>query len=102
MAAGDRSCKILIDATNPVLPDLSGLSVGNTTSGGEMVAQWARGASVVKAFNTVGSNIMSNPAFSGRHAALFYCGDDQGAKKTVAGLVSELGFEALDAGPLTQ
>jgi len=35
--------KILIDATNPVLPDLSGLAPGNTTSAGEQVAGWARG-----------------------------------------------------------
>lgn len=33
---------------------------------------------------------------------MFYCGDDADAKKTVAGLIAELGFEALDAGPLTQ
>jgi predicted dinucleotide-binding enzyme len=41
---GDLSGKIVIDATNPVLPDRSGLSLGNTTSASEHVAQWASGA----------------------------------------------------------
>jgi predicted dinucleotide-binding enzyme len=67
-----------------------------------MVASWARGAHVVKAFNTVGANIMSNPRFGQVAPVLFYCGDDAGAKKTVHGLVAELGFDAVDAGPLTQ
>ena len=100
--AGDLAGKILIDATNPLLPDLSGVAFGCSTSGGEQVAEWARGAKVVKAFNTVGANIMADPTFGGGHVALFYCGDDTGAKKIVAGLIGELGFEALDAGPLTQ
>jgi 8-hydroxy-5-deazaflavin:NADPH oxidoreductase len=101
-SAGDLTGKILIDATNPLLPGLAGLSVGTRTSGGEMVAQWAAGASVVKAFNTVGFNIMANPGFAGGRTAMFYCGDDPKAKATAASLIAELGFEALDAGPLTQ
>lgn len=94
--------KILIDATNPVLADLSGLEVGTTTSAGEQVAQWAGGARVVKAFNTVGYSIMADPAFGEAKPVMFYCGDDAAAKKVVAQLVSELGFDAEDAGPLTQ
>jgi hypothetical protein len=39
---GDLTGKVLIDATNPVLPDLSGLALGMTTSAGEQVAGWAR------------------------------------------------------------
>jgi predicted dinucleotide-binding enzyme len=101
-SAGDLSGKILIDATNPLLPDLSGLDVGCFTSGGEQVAGWAPGAKVVKAFNTVGANIMADPTFGGGRVAMFYCGDSAEAKATVASLINELGFVALDAGPLTQ
>jgi 8-hydroxy-5-deazaflavin:NADPH oxidoreductase len=101
-ATGDVSGKVLIDATNPVLPDLSGLEFGTTTSGAEMVARWASGAKVVKAFNTIGVNVMANPRFGGEPATLFYCGDDPGAKQPVRQLAAELGFEPLDAGPLTQ
>jgi len=100
-SAGDLVGKALIDATNPVLPGLTGLSVGTNTSADEMVAQWARGAKV-KALNTVGFNIMADPKFNGGPVAMFFCGDDPEAKKTVNGLIAELGFEPLDAGPLTQ
>jgi predicted dinucleotide-binding enzyme len=99
---GDLRGKPLIDATNPLLPDLSGLAVGTTISGAEQVANWAHGARVVKAFNTAGFNIMTNPEFGGERPVMFYCGDDAAAKQTVRPLVEELGFEAIDAGPLTQ
>jgi hypothetical protein len=99
---GDLSGKILIDATNPLLPDLSGLALGTATSAGELVATWAGGAKVVKAFNTVGANIMADPSFEGHKPVLFYCGDDPQAKQVVQKLISELVFEAVDAGPLKQ
>lgn len=101
-AAKSWEGKIVIDATNPLLPQLAGLSVGTTTSAAEAVAKWAPGAKVVKAFNTVGANIMADPEFAGHKVALFYCGDDAEAKQTVHALAVELGFDALDAGPLTQ
>ena len=101
-AAGNLAGKILIDATNPLLPGLGGLAVGTDTSAGELIAEWAQGARVVKAFNTVGFNIMADSSFPQGEAALFYCGGDAEAKKVVAELVDELGFEALDAGPLAQ
>ena len=99
---GDLNGKILIDATNPVLPDLSGLTHGATTSGGEQVASWVRNAKVVKAFNTVGANIMADPSFDGHKPVMFFCGDDAEAKQVVKTLIDELVFEAVDAGPLTQ
>jgi 8-hydroxy-5-deazaflavin:NADPH oxidoreductase len=99
---GDLAGKILIDATNPLLPDLSGMALGTTTSAGEQVAGWARGAKVVKAFNTVGSNIMENDSFAGGRPVLFYCGEDAAAKKIVHQLAEEIGFNAQDAGPLKQ
>ncbi len=101
-SAGSLAGKIVIDATNPLLPGLDGLSLGCNESAGEQVAGWAAGARVVKAFNTVGWNIMADAAFNGSRVSMFYCGDDLAAKKTVAGLIGELGFEALDAGPLKQ
>jgi 8-hydroxy-5-deazaflavin:NADPH oxidoreductase len=100
--AGNLAGKIVIDATNPLLPALDGLSVGTTDSAAEQVARWASGAKVVKAFNTVGASVMANPDFGSRRVAMFYCSDHADAKPTVAALISELGFEALDAGPLKQ
>jgi predicted dinucleotide-binding enzyme len=101
-SAGNLIGKIVVDATNPLLPDLSGLSVDNNVSAGELVAKWAVGATVVKAFNSVGFNIMDDPSFAQGRVAMFYCGDDQVAKTLVASLIDELGFQPLDAGPLTQ
>lgn len=100
--AGSFAGKLLIDATNPLLPRLAGLEVGTTTSGAELVAGWAPGARVVKAFNTIGANVMADPAFGEHAAALFYCGDDPNSNQIVHGLAAELGFHPLPAGPLTQ
>ncbi len=73
-----------------------------TSSGAGQVAQWARGANVVKAFHTIGFNVMANAAFAADRPVLFYCGDDTAAKTFVKNLADELGFEAVDAGLLTQ
>src|SRR5580704_15806193 len=47
----DLSGKPLLDATNPLLGWPATLEVGTTTSGAELVSQWAAGAHVVKIFN---------------------------------------------------
>ena len=100
-ASGDLREKILLDCTNPLKPDLSGLDAGST-SGGEMVAGWAGGARVVKIFKTTGFDNMANPAYPLGPVTMFYCGDDEGAKIAAAKLAAELGFEPVDAGPLSQ
>jgi predicted dinucleotide-binding enzyme len=101
-SAGDLTGKVVIDATNPLTPDFSALVVGHTISGGETVAGWAKGAKVVKAFNTTGFKVMANPIISGTPTVMFVCGDDPAARKTALGLASAIGFDAVDAGPLAQ
>src|SRR5262249_204109 len=96
----DLKGKIVLDAMNPLLPNLAGLATDGKTSGAEQVAQWARGASVVKVFNTTGANNMADPIYGGEATVMFYCGDDAAAKDVARRLASELGFEAIDAGPL--
>ena len=68
---------------------------------GAMVAHWAKGARVVKTLNTTGSGNMLEPRYGHEALSMFLCGDDPDAKKVVTGLVAELGFEPVDAGPLT-
>jgi len=97
----DLKGKALLDATNPILPDFSGLEIGTTSSGGEMVAQLAAGAKVVKIFNTTGFKNMENPIFEGKGIPMFYCGDDSAAKNVAARLAADLGFDPIDAGPLS-
>jgi hypothetical protein len=99
-AAGNLSGKVVIDCTNPLKPDFTGLSIGHTTSGAEEVAKWAKGASVFKAFNQTGFNIMRDPVLEGRHSVMFVCGDDEAHKPTVLRLATDVGFEAIDAGAL--
>lgn len=96
----DLQGKIVLDTMNSVLPDLSGLAVAGNTSAGEQVAQWVRGARVVKIFNTTGSNNMENPNYKGVAATMFYCGDDAAAKKIAHQLGTDLGFDPIDSGPL--
>jgi len=101
ISAGDLTGKIVVDCTNPVKPDLSGLDVGFDTSAGEQVAAWAAGARIVKAFNTTGSGNMQDPAYDGEPTTMFICGDDAEAKQAVGSLAEDLGFEVVDAGPMT-
>ncbi|EEF62268.1 NADPH-dependent F420 reductase [Pedosphaera parvula] len=104
-SAGNLNGKILIDCTNPVIMGAEGLQkglvLGHTTSAGEQVADWAKGAKVVKAFNTTGAGNMANPNYGSQKATMFICGDDASAKATVKQLSDELGFDTIDAGPLT-
>lgn len=101
-AAGDLGGKILIDCTNPQIADYMQLAVGHSTSGAEQIARWVPGARVVKAFNAVFGRVVSsgNPYFGSQPATIFYCGDDEAAMGMVAGLIRELGYEAVDSGPL--
>jgi 8-hydroxy-5-deazaflavin:NADPH oxidoreductase len=100
LAAGKLTGKIVIDCTNPLQPDLSGLALGHTTSAAEQVAQWAAGARVVKAFNTTGAGNMANTHYGDKEITMCVAGDDASAKTVVMGLAHDLGFEAVDAGPL--
>lgn len=97
-SAGDLAGQVVVDCTNPIGAD--GLSVGATTSAGELVAGWAKGASVVKAFNTTGSDNMANPQYGNLALTMFICGDDDDSKKLVGSLAEQVGFEVIDTGPL--
>ncbi|CAB1058610.1 hypothetical protein D1BOALGB6SA_3366 [Olavius sp. associated proteobacterium Delta 1] len=98
--AGTLEGKIVVDCTNPIAPDLKGLSIGTTISAGEQVAQWAPGARVVKAFNTTGSGNMTNPHYESQTVTMLICGDDDEANKTVAQLSNDVGFDTCITGPL--
>jgi NADPH-dependent F420 reductase len=103
-AAGDLRGRILIDATNPVALTAEGLRqglvIGHTTSAAEEVARWAEGARVVKAFNTTGWQNMADPLYGSQGLSMLLCGDDAEARKVVADLARQLGFEPVDVGPL--
>jgi NADPH-dependent F420 reductase len=97
---GSLDGKVLVDCTNPLNTEFTGLALGHTTSAAETIAGWSPGARVVKAFNNVSSAIMANPIFGEMRATMFYCGDDKPAKEMVRYLAAELDFDPVDAGPL--
>lgn len=94
--AGDVAGKVVVEISNPLKPDMSGLVVGLDTSAAEEIQKGAPGARVVKAFNTMFAQVLREA----RKAQVFCAGDDAGAKQVVREIVESLGFEAVDAGPL--
>lgn len=100
-AAGDLSKKIIIDISNPITPDFQGLTVGLTTSAAEEIQKLAPQAKVVKAFNTIFAQLLPNEAREDKTLQVFIAADDAEAKTEVSALVKSLGFDAVDAGPLS-
>ena len=97
---GDLTGTVLIDTTNPIGP---GFALVAAPSGAEQVARWASGARVVKAFNTTGWENMADAAYPGSvRPAMFLAGNDAEANAVVAQLAEDLGFDAIDAGPLNR
>ena len=97
----DWQAKVLVDATNPLAPGLAGLTLGTTTSGAEELARMARGARVVKAFNSTGAENMADARYPGGVPMMPVCGDDAQARQRVMALATLIGFEAVDLGPLS-
>jgi 8-hydroxy-5-deazaflavin:NADPH oxidoreductase len=85
--AGTLEGKVVVDATNNVSGGPDGLEI----------AALIPAARYVKALNTVFSTFMHDTPPT-TAASLVYCGDDEDAKATVAALISDLGFEPVDAG----
>jgi len=91
--------KTLVDATNALGANYQ-LAVGFTTSGAEELAKKAPRAKVVKAFNTVFAANMSTGKVKGEALSLLAAGDDAKSKELVLTLGRDIGFDAVDAGPL--
>lgn len=87
--------KVVLDAVNPMDQNLS-VIVPAEGSAAQAIAQWAKGARVVKAFNTIGAALMGDATFD-----MMYCGDDAAAKKIVQGLIADTGMKPVDVGPLS-
>ena len=92
--------KIVVDATNPLKPDYSGLATEGT-SGAEEIQARIPTARVVKAFNTAFAARQADPQIAGVHVDGFVASDDEEAKAIVLELVKGMGFHPIDAGQLT-
>lgn len=89
--------RVIVDVTNPVKPDLSGLATNGHSAAEELQAKLP-GARVVKAFNTVFGANQANPR---PEVQVHLAGDDAEAKQKVQQLAESLGMTAIDAGGLT-
>jgi 8-hydroxy-5-deazaflavin:NADPH oxidoreductase len=96
--------KPVIDTTNPIAdaPPEDGV-LRFFTSPNDSLMERLQSAfpdvHFVKAFNSVGSALMVNPAFpGGGRPTMFYCGNDGEAKRLAATIVDQFGWEGADMG----
>jgi 8-hydroxy-5-deazaflavin:NADPH oxidoreductase len=100
--AGQLDGRVLWSCVNALKRDFSGLAVGFDTSAAEEVARRAPGARVVAAIPPFASAVASATSVYDERISpsVFLCGDDAGAKLLVAQLISDLGADPVEAGPL--
>lgn len=97
----DFSGKTVVDVTNPIEADFSGIVIGHTSSAAEEVQKLLPGAKVVKAFNTVFAQVYEKGLnFGGQKVPAFVASDDADAKSSVISFANDAGFDAIDSGPL--
>jgi predicted dinucleotide-binding enzyme len=104
-AAGEANLagKVVIDTTNPMTeaPPVDGVIqyfTGPNESLLERLQKAFPSIHFVKAFSSVGAPRMVNPDFTAGKPTMFYCGNDAGARKTVAAILDQFGWEGLDLG----
>jgi predicted dinucleotide-binding enzyme len=95
--------KPVLDACNPIAdaPPVHGVLQLYTTQTDSLMEQLQRefpDAHLVKAFNSVGSGLMINPHFVEGKPTMFICGNNDAAKKTVAAICDQFGWETADMG----
>ena len=109
--------RIVIDATNPVefldpnSPDakdpsnplaaygIKAIDLGSKYSS-EVFREFVPGARVVKAFNHLDAQLLSQPEVSGGQRVQFYSGDDAVAKAEVRKILEAIGYFPVDLGSL--
>jgi predicted dinucleotide-binding enzyme len=89
--------KVIVDVSNPVSPDLTGLVTPHGSSGAQETAKGLpAGAHIVKAFNTIFGHVL----VKGGRLDAFIAADDAQAKARVAAFLDSLGLRPLDVGGL--
>ena len=95
--------KIVIDTTNPIAdaPPIQGVLRFFTGANESLMEKLQAGfpqTRFVKAWNSVGNAHMVDPQFPGGPPTMFYCGNDEAAKREVAKILEEFGWDAEDVG----
>ena len=102
-AAKNLAGKPVIDATNPIAdgPPVNGVLRFFTSLDDSLLERLQRefpAIRFVKAFNSVGHACMVDPGFAGGKPTMFICGNDDGAKRAVAAVLDEFGWDVADMG----
>ena len=97
--------KVVMDPTNPIAsaPPVNGVLKFFTSLDESLMERLQRAhpsARLVKAFNSVGNTKMVNPRYAAGPPTMFICGNDAAAKKLVAGICEQFGWESLDLGAI--
>jgi len=97
------SGKLVIDTTDPITddPPEDGVLRTFTDPNFSLMERLQRAfpeAKFVKAFNSVGSDLMVDPSFNGTRPTMFYCGNDSDAKAAVAEILRQFGWDPADMG----
>lgn len=92
--------KTVVDISNPVKPDYTGLSIGHDTSAAEEIQKAAPEARVVKAFNTIFAGLFGAPGAETQSVPVFIAGNDDAAVATVIDLAHKAGFAVENVGKL--
>ena len=102
IALGDLEGRTIIDCTNAVGRGPAGMTWAAPPEGSaaEQIAAAAKGASVFKSLNQTGAENMQHADAFPQRPVMFVAGDDATKKPLVMQLVADIGFEAVDAGPL--
>ena len=101
--AANLSGKPVIDTTNPIAdaPAIDSVLRFFTNLDESLMERLQRefsDARFVKAFNSVGAARMVNPRYKDGMPTMFVCGNDAAAKKTVAGILVDFGWDVADMG----
>ena len=97
--------KTVIDLSNPMdfrdgVPPKFTATVGNSL--GEKIQRALPDANVVKAFNSIGVAVMTEPKFGSETATHFIAGDNDVAKTQATKLIEEFGWDVIDLGGIEQ
>ena len=99
--------KIIIDPSNPIAADENGgfkKIIGEKESAGQLnAALLPQGATLVKAFGTLGAASLANAANqTPEKSVLFYATDDSTVDAVIEQLIQDNGFDAVKVGGLDQ
>lgn len=98
---GNLDGKLIIDVSDPMVQGDDGYAERTVeTSSAELIQGWNPGATVVKAFNTLGYFVIADPSSVDGPVTVPIAADDPRAKERVARIIAAMGLDPVDAGPL--